>query len=295
MTRHSGWRESALAVAAITVASAAARCQDVPPSNPTAAVEQFTTKARDGTRRYQSQDAAIADGYKRFGVEFPTMGEHWISAARIGENTFEPDRPSVLIYATIDGAARLVAVGYTRLVSGREPPPALPAFADWHEHNGGVAEESLPTAHHRTSTSDGDATSPRLFVMHAWIWSQNPDGVFATNNWSLPLARLGVSVPEPNSPDALRALALAGDVGDYHLLVLRTAVGLSSTEAGAAGSVLDTYHARATHEAASVRVAGRLTPDVSQRLTVLWDALWADLERALPARVDRLRALRRTL
>ena len=67
------------------------------------------------------------------------MGEHWISAARIGDNTVTPARPSVLIYATIDGSARLVAVGYTKLVSGREPVPTVPAFADWHEHNGSVA------------------------------------------------------------------------------------------------------------------------------------------------------------
>ena len=131
--------------------------------------------------------------------------------------------------------------------------------------------------------------------MHAWVWSQNPDGAFATNNWVLPLARLGVSVPESTSPDALRALALAGDDGDYHLLVLRTAVALSSTEEKAADSVLVTYHERAAREAATVRSAGRLTPDATRRLADLWNSLWADLERTLPARTTGLRALRRTL
>jgi hypothetical protein len=289
-----------LAMTAVTFARAGVLCQGVAAQPAAMSTDQFMTEAREGTRRYQSQDAAIADGFKRFGVEFPTMGEHWISAVRIGENTFLPGRPSVLIYATIDGAARLVAVGYTKLVIGHEPPPTLPVFADWHEHNGEVPDESLPTAHHRQgaaadSATRRDGTSPRLFVMHAWVWSSNPDGAFATNNWSLPLARLGIPVPEADAHDALRALALAGDDGDYHLLVLRTAARLSPSEELTAGRVLATYHERAAREAVSVRSAGRLTQDASQHLAGIWDALWADLERALPARADRLRALRHEL
>jgi len=262
-------------------------------------VERFIFNARESTRRYQSQDAAVADGFKRVGVEFPTMGEHWISIARIAENTFTPGRPAVLMYVTIDGVPRLAGVGYTALVTGRRPPPAFPAGADWHEHSGAVADESLPSGHHLMLQAPAvvpeDDASPRLFVMHAWVWLPNPDGVFATNNWSFPLVRLGVPLSESSSPEALRALALATDDNDYHLLVLRTAVMLSPAEEDAARRVLVTYHERASREAALIRAAGHLTPDGSQRLAEIWDSLWTDLEHALPARTSRLRTLRHEL
>ncbi len=104
--------------------------------------------ARAGTARYRSADSAIVDGFKRVGVEFPAMGEHWVNLPRVLENRFDPARPSVLIYATAHGKRELVGVAYTALLERGEHPPATAArLTDWHEHNGSVAEESLPLHH----------------------------------------------------------------------------------------------------------------------------------------------------
>ena len=50
---------------------------------------------------------------------------------------------------------------------------------------------------------------PRLAMLHAWVWMENPDGTFAQHNWALPFARSTISVP-PDVPEAAaRALSLA--------------------------------------------------------------------------------------
>jgi hypothetical protein len=45
--------------------------------------------------------------------------------------------------------------------------------------------------------------------MHAWIGLTNPAGMFATDNWALPFARVGIPAPPNASPRAARAVALA--------------------------------------------------------------------------------------
>jgi hypothetical protein len=261
----------------------------------TPAIDRFIAEARLATRYYQSQDAATADGFMRYGVELPTMGEHWVNAYRIGENTFAPGRPAVLIYATIDGAARLAGVAYTRLVSAGDPAPTVPAFGQWHEHRDTSATPVAQQAAETEQELGRNDAVPRLYVMHAWIWSSNPDGVFTANNLALPLARLGVAAPESASRDALRALAFAGDDAGHYKAALCTAARLPASEEEAADSVLDEYRARVAREAIAIRASARLTSEADLRLTAIWDALWTDLERALPNRTAELRALRRAL
>ncbi|HET9010242.1 MAG TPA: hypothetical protein VFN38_00440, partial [Gemmatimonadaceae bacterium] len=85
---------------------------------------RFLADARAATSRYDSLQHAIDDGFTRVGTEFPAMGEHWVSFARVLEDTLDARRPSVLIYAnTVDGP-RLAGVAYSRLIGGRATPPA---------------------------------------------------------------------------------------------------------------------------------------------------------------------------
>ena len=261
--------------------------------------EQFIARARTGTARYRSQDAAITDGYKPVGVEFPAMGQHWVHLGRVLEDSLIPERPSVLIYATIGGEPRLAGVAYTDLLDEGDAPPSFLAPGGWHEHNGSVADESLPFAHEsarRPSAAGSAAESEmRLAVLHAWLWTTNPASVFVTDNWALPSLRLGVPVAASVPRDALQALALADDEDGYLLLTLRTALGLTTAEEAAASNVLSAAKSRAEHEQAAARKARRLTPETTARLVSLWASTWSELERALPRRVAPLRALRRQL
>ena len=172
-----------LAVCAVRLASA----QSVD------ATARMLAAAREGTMRYRSIDSAIADGFKRVGVEFPAMGEHWVNVARVLENRFDPARPSVLTYITDGGRRRLAGVAFTALLAdGEQPPSSAAPQVYWHEHNGSVAEESLPLHHAAGTAADVGSGAPRLSILHAWVWLPNPAGPFVTDNWTLPLARVGI-------------------------------------------------------------------------------------------------------
>src|SRR5918999_3495199 len=177
-------------------------CAQVPAATHGSASTRLVAAAREGTRRYQLQDAAIADGFRRVGVDFPAMGEHWVNLQRVMADSFAPGHPAVLIYVRVNGVPSLAGVAYTALLErGESPPTFAPARGSWHEHNGTIAEESFPIGHHATERRERDDDAPlRLSILHAWVWVQNPAGLFATDNWSLPYVRLGVPPPARAPP-----------------------------------------------------------------------------------------------
>jgi hypothetical protein len=239
--------------------------------------------ARAGTARYRSVDSAIADGFKRVGVEFPAMGEHWVNLPRVLENRFDPARPSVLIYITALGKRELAGVAYTALLyDGQKPPATAAKLNDWHEHNGSVAEESLPLHHAAGMSSAAAPGAPRLSILHAWVWATNPAGLFVTDNWSLPLERLGSK--KQLKGEALRGLALAADSSGYYELTLQSSIGATEIETKTIGRVIDAQ--RAIARRAGVNEAA---------LAGAWNELWTNLERALPARAAALRSVRARL
>jgi hypothetical protein len=243
----------------------------------------FVNQARAGTAHYRSVDSAISDGFKRVGVEFPAMGEHWVNLPRVLENRFDPARPSVLIYITARGKRELAGVAYTSLLSaGQRPPASAAKLGDWHEHNGSVAEESLPLHHAAGMSSAAAPDAPRLSILHAWVWTPNPAGLFVTDNWTLPLERLGAP-SRPMTADALRGLTLAADSSGYYELTLRTSLDLADAESRAIAGIVE-RHRRGARASSS-----------ETALAAAWTGLWADLERALPRRTADLRAVRARL
>jgi hypothetical protein len=128
-----------------------------------------------------------------------------------------------------------------------------------------------------------DVPGPRLAVMHAWIWLDNPDGIFATDNWTLPYARMGLPVPAHGSRAAARALALAADDGGrMYLEALIHAVGQpSDEEARAVHAIVSRHHAEARQHATR-----------ADELEACWAALWRDLKASVRPEVwERLAAI----
>ena len=64
--------------------------------------------------------AAIADGFRPVGVEFPAMGEHWVNLARVMADTLDPAMPPVLIYVMVNGKPQLGGVAFTDLLGRGE-------------------------------------------------------------------------------------------------------------------------------------------------------------------------------
>lgn len=260
---------------------------------------RFLAEARQGTVRYRSQEEATADGFRRVGVDFPAMGEHWVSPQRVLSDSFAAHHPAMLTYIRVDGIPRLAGVVYATLLRpGEHPPRFVPADGLWHEHNGSVVEESLPSHHGPESFTGAFAVSPqvRVSVLHAWIWDENSAGVFATENWSLPFHRLGVP-PRPGvTRAAVHALALATDGEEYYVLTIRTALSSSSTtEDEAIRRILAARRSQAREIAVAAREHGLVEDAVVVRLETLWAEMWEELIGELPGHSERLRELREHL
>jgi hypothetical protein len=133
--------------------------------------------------------------------------------------------PPILTYDEIGGRTVLLGAAYTLPLRPGEETPAFPYEGAWHEHSGTVDEESLllHALHGSAHTS-----RLRLAMLHAWIWHENPAGVFAQDNWALPFARLGAipagAIPAP----AARAASLAAGGGPYYLEVVSAVLGLDA-------------------------------------------------------------------
>jgi hypothetical protein len=220
------------------------------------------------------------------------MGEHWVSLERIMADSFAPRRPSVLTYARVGGLPTLVGVAYTAILEPGERPPAFaPARPFWHEHNGSVDEESFPLAHHAAALGEGSrAGEPlRLAVLHAWVWDDNPAGLFVADNWALPLTRLGVGRRAAIAPGALAAIAFTLGAADFYAQAIRRGAALTPHEEDAVERVLEGYRERMEGTVATARAERRLTPDAERRLDALWTTMWEAVERAAPARATLIR------
>ena len=120
--------------------------------------------ARRATAKYHDITNAFADGYVDGGLYTSGEGYHYVNPLLIDE-TFNPEQPEVLLYASRPGEAglRLVAVEY-------------------------LAPNTLPVP--EGFTGDADAWQSEepfpIWVVNAWIWLNNPNGTFTFLNPRVP-------------------------------------------------------------------------------------------------------------
>ncbi|HXG55119.1 MAG TPA: hypothetical protein VNJ03_07035 [Vicinamibacterales bacterium] len=251
-----------------------ARCDS--PEVLTSATE-FIDCARAGTEKYRDRSKAIVDGYRRIGGDFPAMGEHWIRISSLFDGRFDAASPEVLNYVVVDGQPQLLGVGYAVPLLGEETPPRGPAGPDaWHDHTRSISDETILPHHHAPGNV---ASGARLAMMHAWIWSPNPDGTFAADNWALPFVRLGLQ-PDPRAPTAsAKALSLASGGSSYFATSIAAVTGHDSREIAAA-FVRAEKAVRAILGDTSNPAPGETHVT---RLAATWRELWLEIDRSLDA------------
>jgi hypothetical protein len=251
----------------------------------------FIAAAREATRRYHDRAAAVADGFRLLGPDFPAMGEHWVQPGRMVEGRLDVARPQALSYAIIDGQPVLTGVIYAKPLVPGEALPAFPAPGfPWHDHAGAIDEESV-LLHHVPTRGDG-AGGVRLTMLHAWVWVANPDGVFSADNWALPFIRLGLDVPGHTPADAARMLSLLTGGDRYYRMLLRALARPTPEEEEAAAERIAA--ARAGLEAwLPGAVRGQALDEVAlAELTTGWRELWVGIAGELrPAAAGRLHPL----
>jgi hypothetical protein len=125
-------------------------------------------RVRAVTAKYHNLSQAEADGYVQDVCHVD--GCHWFNWD-LYDGTFDIEQPEALNYVpTKDGGWRLVAVEY--VVMGTDPPQPAP--------EGFTGDEDAP---------DGDEYGWRFgtegfpdWELSVWIWSHNPNGMFAMEN-----------------------------------------------------------------------------------------------------------------
>lgn len=121
-------------------------------------------QARAATAKYRNIENAIKDGYADIAVDVEEMGHHFMKTA-IVDSIFDIREPEILVYNKDEnGKQQLVAVEY-----------AVPLIYSKPEGFTGTAD-----------SWKGDSGFP-LWLLHAWVWAYNPDGVF---NWTNPSVHL---------------------------------------------------------------------------------------------------------
>jgi hypothetical protein len=236
---------------------------------------EFAAQARPSAEVFRDQSAAIAAGYRRVGMDFPSMGEHWLNRSLLLQDRFEIAKPALLSYAMIEGRPVLTGVVYALLLQPGELPPPVPGGRGvWHDHSGTLTEESaLPV--HRGGMSDTTAT--RLMVLHAWVGIPNPAGLFEADNWALPYVRAGVPIPNPVSIGAARALSLLSGAKEYYI-ALAEAEGATRA---AVTPALDSCASVAAPIAERMRARGSSAPADVAALEDAWRSAMQRIAREL--------------
>lgn len=170
--------------------------------------EALINVIREATKPFLDYRKAQAAGYKPLGPDMPNMGTHWINTSLAVNRVLDFEKPSTLTYLNIDGRWKLTGVAYTYPVKSGEHPPNLPLQdMRWHFHSGSLEKEAHGI--HSEGNPGEERQLTALAMIHVWVWSDNPDGLFAADNWALAYDRVGLQIPDNPSPRLSKALYLA--------------------------------------------------------------------------------------
>jgi hypothetical protein len=252
---------------------------------------------RAATERYRDHANAVADGYVLFGQEGPLMGEHWLRRDLVRE-PLDLNRPSTLQYAWVDGRRELVGVAYTTYRRPGDPMPEGFSGDDdaWHVHDieriGKAVAEGRPLMRRlaerwRRETPAADGRS-ELTMLHAWIWQDNPDGVFALENRALPYLRVGLPAAWSASGDlaAARGTSLLAEGSCKREMRRMNFLARLSKEQRA---TLEAGCTSAAARVADARTAADEAEMFNREAAAAWSIYAASLARTLtPEQIERL-------
>jgi hypothetical protein len=152
-------------------------------------------RARQATAKYQDVHVAEADGYQVLGPDFPGMGVHFVLTME--PSSFDIAKPPILLYQKNPAAAGgYTLVGVSYLWNAPEGPDGQPlnppfpkALALWHRHDNICVLAHLENPHglseNQCREQGGHFIAKTPWLVHAWIWKENPAGVFSAENPAL--------------------------------------------------------------------------------------------------------------
>ena len=122
---------------------------------------------------------------------------------------------------------------------------------------------------------------PRMTMLHAWIWLENPAGMFPHSDWSVPYLRLGMTpASDPgNAVAGEHALASGGTAYFFGSRFMRQF--RSRLQKGKRS--MAPLHARVPlWRPGSANIRGLPPhPQVWIRLSTVWKSLWRDIDSSV--------------
>lgn len=228
---------------------------------------------RSATAMFKDQKMAELYGYRKFGPDMPNMGTHWLYLTSAVDRNFDLSRPSTLTYLTINGEPVLTGVAYTYPVQPGETPPELPLKEmKWHYHSGNLEEEAFGL--HPKSIDSKKENIPNLAMLHAWVWTDNPDGMFSADNWALSFVRNEIAPPSQPTVEASKALFMLNGGVDYYLKFIELAVGEAQYNKENVKSIMKGYSEKIREKANALRSYETVNMDDQGALKDLWIEMW---------------------
>lgn len=229
---------------------------------------------RRSTARFQDARVAREAGYRLQDSDWAIMGEHWV-APSTGLRGFSLEQPAALQYVKVGGERVLVGVAYIVVQRSSDPPPeGFPGGADlWHYH---TPAELIPlgfvdarSARQMETMAGSAGGGVRISMLHAWVWSENPEGVFAPIHRGLPYLRVGLPLDLAASGDEAAALGIdfaSGAACERELELVRTVGRADAAQMQSMEEVCEAVAAEAERLVASPPAADEL----NARGAVLW-------------------------
>jgi hypothetical protein len=132
------------------------------------------SEVRGATAPFRDLDVALEAGYGAFLTCFRHgdnlgMGQHYVNGELVGDDVLDPLQPEALVYEPReDGSMILVAFEYL-------------VFADvWDPEGTGREAPTLFGQEFALKTNIPD--TPPVWALHIWLWTHNPEGLFADFN-----------------------------------------------------------------------------------------------------------------
>jgi hypothetical protein len=140
---------------------------------------ETVANARDATAGFTDPAVALAAGYDLLTdaadlacIDQPgagAMGIHYVKGALVQAGTIDAARPQALVYErTPEGHLQLAAVEYVVLQAGWDAAHPAPP--------------SLFGQSFMLTPADNRYGLPAFYSLHAWIWKDNPSGLFSMWN-----------------------------------------------------------------------------------------------------------------
>jgi hypothetical protein len=121
-------------------------------------------QVRAATAKYQNINNAFGDSYVDIGLVMPNMGYHFLKAELI-KPVFDLGKPPILVYnKKNNGNFELVAVEYAVPIDPQSPNTPPEGFTG------------------NDDMWDFNTLNTGWWTLHAWVWKNNPDGVFNMTN-----------------------------------------------------------------------------------------------------------------